>query len=212
MDRDKNRSHLALMLTGGNETQTRSASFSSRVKRKPICPVIYSLLPGNDALPSLHPMFSHPRRTGVAAPAPQTAQSGVVERRRRAYRAGRVAPACLREVREETGYTLPAARFAGLLTWEGFEIADGGLYLFTAAAPPGEPAPCSEGALAWQPLAWMFTAPEVVSNLHFVGPAIFDHNPPQVYHFIYERSRILRHVRRPLPAWVDVERPPTTPA
>lgn len=119
--------------------------------------------------------------------------------------------ACLREVREETGYTLPAARFAGLLTWEGFEIADGGLYLFTAAAPPGEPVPCSEGTLAWQPLAWMFTAPEVVSNLHFVGPAIFEHNPPQVYHFIYERSRILCHVRRPLPAWVDVEHPPTTP-
>ena len=27
---------------------------------------------------------------------------------------------------------------AGIMTWEGFEVADGGLYLFTAEAPPGE--------------------------------------------------------------------------
>ena len=36
--------------------------------------------------------------------------------------------ACLREVREETGYRLKTARFAGILTWRGFEIPAGGLY------------------------------------------------------------------------------------
>ena len=118
--------------------------------------------------------------------------------------------ACLREVSEETGYTLATAHFAGLLTWEGYEVIDGGLYLFTAPVPDGEPVACNEGVLAWKPLTWLFTASEVVSNLHIVGPAIFvDHKPPQVYHFTYghSRSHILRYVQQPLPTWVDIERP-----
>ena len=54
--------------------------------------------------------------------------------------------ACLREVREETGYHLRSARFAGLLTWSSFEdLGDGGLYLFTAPAPPGNPIAGVEG-------------------------------------------------------------------
>lgn len=57
--------------------------------------------------------------------------------------------ACLREVREETGYVLETARFAGLLTWTGFEIADGGLYLFLAEAPASEPHANAEGELRW---------------------------------------------------------------
>src|SRR5512136_2891052 len=55
--------------------------------------------------------------------------------------------ACLREGREETGYALVAARFAGILTWRGFETPPGGLYLFTASAPEEEPAVCDEGEL-----------------------------------------------------------------
>lgn len=73
----------------------------------------------------------------------------------------------LREVREETGLRLTAVRFAGLLTWEGFEIESGGLYLFTArACPKTEPPDCNEGQLAWKPLDWVLSASEVVSNIH----------------------------------------------
>lgn len=115
--------------------------------------------------------------------------------------------ACLREVQEETGCTLAAARFCGLLTWTGFETQDGGLYLFTAGlpetaagelVPPGLPMAhdfaCAEGELAWQPRQWACTAPKVVSNLHICLPQILDGAPPQVYHFDYCARQILHLV------------------
>jgi 8-oxo-dGTP diphosphatase len=114
--------------------------------------------------------------------------------------------ACLREVEEETGFTLSTARFCGLLTWSGFEINDGGLYLFTAGLPspetdalvsPEQPVPldfdCPEGELAWQPRRWACTAPEVVSNLHICLPQILDSAPPQEYHFDYSSGQITHY-------------------
>lgn len=108
--------------------------------------------------------------------------------------------ACLREVQEETGYRLASARFGGLLTWSGFEIADGGLYLFTAEAPSGKPMPTAEGELRWWPRARVQTAPEVVSNLHFVLPPLLDGAPPQVYHMTYAGGILVRAEARALPA------------
>jgi 8-oxo-dGTP diphosphatase len=112
---------------------------------------------------------------------------------------GRIEPAetplaaCLREVSEETGFHIETARYAGILTWEGFEIADGGLYLFCAEAPPGEPLPCSEGRLEWKPQEWLFTSPEVVENLHYVAPRILDGAAPARYHFIYRGGEIMSY-------------------
>jgi 8-oxo-dGTP diphosphatase len=111
--------------------------------------------------------------------------------------------ACLREVREETGYVLEQARFGGVLTWRGFEIPPGGLYLYTAAAPAGEPGPCAEGLLQWHPWSWLFTAPEVVSNLHAVGPALLGGAPPQTYYFEYAAGEIVRHTVSPWPPSVN---------
>jgi 8-oxo-dGTP diphosphatase len=113
----------------------------------------------------------------------------------------------LREVREETGYTLDTARFTGLLTWSGFEIADGGLYIFTAPAPPGEARANGEGDLAWKPFEWVFTADEVVENIHHFAPLALSGAPPQVYHFVYQGHTILEREIRPLPTWVDIDRP-----
>lgn len=108
--------------------------------------------------------------------------------------------ACLREAREETGYALTAARFAGLLTWTGFEVADGGLYLFTAEAPGGEPGHTPEGELRWWPKALATTSPEVVSNLHIVLPPLFRQAAPQVYHMRYgDDGRLVEHTIAPWP-------------
>lgn len=105
----------------------------------------------------------------------------------------------LREVREETGFCLESARFAGLLTWNGFETPPGGLFIYTAEAPPGEPLVCSEGPLAWKPRSWVFSSPEVVSNIHVFGPRVLSGAAPQVYHFEYHNGQIKAYSISPLP-------------
>ena len=105
----------------------------------------------------------------------------------------------LREVFEETGYRLGQVNFAGILTWNGFETPPGGLYIFTAAAPAGEPRESVEGALAWKPRDWVLSSPEVVSNIHIFGPHVFNGSPPQVYHFEYQAGEIARYAIGPYP-------------
>ena len=122
--------------------------------------------------------------------------------------AGETPLACiLREVQEETGYSLApeALRFCGILTWENFEAPDAGLYIFTAEAPPGEPQANDEGDLAWKPRAWLFSAPEVVSNWHVAAPLVLGGAPPQHYHFLYRGERMVGHQILPLPGSVQIE-------
>ena len=114
---------------------------------------------------------------------------------------------CLREAKEETGYDLKDVHFSGILTWEGFEIPAGGLYLFIAPAPSGEPVSCSEGELCWQHKEWACHAPEVVSNLHLVLPHLFNNDPAQVYHFVYQNNLILKHKIIPLPSGLNIHAP-----
>ena len=111
--------------------------------------------------------------------------------------------ALLREVQEETGLALPSARFAGLLTWTGFETPPGGLYIYTAPLSEGNPPDLhlsDEGELAWKPRAWVCSAPEVVSNIHVFAPAVLSGAAPQWWHFDYHNGAIRRHQVLPIPA------------
>lgn len=55
----------------------------------------------------------------------------------------------LREVKEETGYTLTSYRYRGLVTFVFADIEMEYMSLFTADEFVGEPIPCDEGVLEW---------------------------------------------------------------
>lgn len=55
----------------------------------------------------------------------------------------------LREVKEETGYTLTSYRYRGLVTFVFADIEMEYMSLFTADGFEGEPIPCNEGILEW---------------------------------------------------------------
>ena len=55
----------------------------------------------------------------------------------------------LRETREETGLTLTAYRYRGLVTFFSDQAPTEYMHLFTATEWTGTPHPCDEGDLAW---------------------------------------------------------------
>lgn len=55
----------------------------------------------------------------------------------------------LREVKEETGYTLTSYRYRGLVTFVFADVEMEYMSLFTADDFEGEPIPCDEGVLEW---------------------------------------------------------------
>lgn len=108
--------------------------------------------------------------------------------------------ACIREVWEETGFEISNPNFHGLLTWEGFEIPKGGLYLFSAPAPGGfEPKGNDEGLLAWKHIDWVLHSDEVVDNLHIVTPLVLKNSSAAQHHFIYKNGIMVNYEHLPLP-------------
>ena len=57
----------------------------------------------------------------------------------------------LREVKEETGYTLTSYRYRGLVTFVFADVEMEYMSLFTADGFEGEPIECDEGVLEWVP-------------------------------------------------------------
>lgn len=75
----------------------------------------------------------------------------------------------LREVREETGYTLTSWRYRGLVTFVSGNGITEYMSLFTADGYEGEPIPCDEGELEWVPIS-------EIENLNiWEGDKIFFH-------------------------------------
>ena len=115
--------------------------------------------------------------------------------------------AVIREVAEETGYRIESADFAGLLTWDGFEIPSGAIAIFTAQVPHRNFVTNHEGELAWQPREWVCTAPEVVDNIHVFLPKMLEGERPMHFHFSYRDGKRIRDQVEPIPADFDLERP-----
>jgi 8-oxo-dGTP pyrophosphatase MutT (NUDIX family) len=115
--------------------------------------------------------------------------------------------AVIREVAEETGYQIESADFAGLMTWDGFEIPPGAIAMFTAQAPHRDYVTNHEGDLAWQPREWACTAPEVVDNIHVFLPKVLAGEGPLHFHFSYHNGKRVRDVVEPMPVEFDLDRP-----
>ena len=58
----------------------------------------------------------------------------------------------VREVKEETGYTLTSYRYRGIITFVSGAGVTEYMSLFTADGFEGEPAACDEGELEWVPI------------------------------------------------------------
>jgi 8-oxo-dGTP diphosphatase len=106
---------------------------------------------------------------------------------------------CLREVQEETGFVLDDLKFRGVLTWHGYEVPSGGLYVFMARAPKYEPVQNDEGILGWKNRDWVFSSDEAVTNIHYFGPYIFEDTLPCIHHFAYKNAEIQSYQRFNLP-------------
>ena len=115
--------------------------------------------------------------------------------------------AVIREVAEETGYQIDAPQFAGLLTWEGFEIPPGGIVIFTAEVDHKDFVTNHEGELAWHPQDWACTSADVVDNIHVFLPKILAGAEPSHFHFVYrDGQRVEDHVSH-LPLDFELEQP-----
>ena len=109
----------------------------------------------------------------------------------------------LREIREETGFEVGGLHFGGLLTWDGYETPAGGLYIYTGAAPMGEPQGNDEGELEWKHREWVFSDAGVVSNIQIFGPSVLNGAPPRWFHFHYTDGEISHFEFRDLPEGIS---------
>ena len=115
--------------------------------------------------------------------------------------------AVIREVKEETGYDIEDPQFAGLLTWEGFEIPPGAIVIFTAEVPHPKFTTNHEGTLAWRDRAWACTSPDVVDNIHVFLPKILAGEEPQHYHFSYEDGVRIKDLISTIPEDFELNNP-----
>jgi 8-oxo-dGTP diphosphatase len=74
----------------------------------------------------------------------------------------------LREVREETGYTLTSYRFRGIVTFVSGDGVTEYMHLFTADGFEGEPVPCDEGVLEWVPIERVNALPQWAGDRLFL--------------------------------------------
>ena len=92
----------------------------------------------------------------------------------------------LREVAEEAGLMLPAARLAGTITW-----GSGGMYAFVAEVPAaaaagaGLPRETREGLLAWREEPWALDARNcgLAPHVRLALPALLEGGPPREHRF-----------------------------
>lgn len=111
----------------------------------------------------------------------------------------------IREIHEETGLMLTRIKFGGIMTWEGFEIQPGGLYIFSTAVDEMIVVENGEGHLCWKTKGFAFNHPDVVDNIHYFLPPVLAGSNPLHYHFVYDNGYIIKRTVQTLPENIDVD-------
>lgn len=94
--------------------------------------------------------------------------------------------ACVREVREETGFAIDAPVLRALLVVSVKSTGDlWTIFVFTATAPAGEPVGSDEGELAWVEIDQLPALP-VPADLPVILPRVLEHDDIIVARLEYE--------------------------
>lgn len=109
-----------------------------------------------------------------------------------------------REIWEETGLQVNHLHFGGILTWEGYEIERGGLYIFSAEVDSDVIRANDEGELAWHTRQFAFSHCDVVDNIHYFLPPVLAGASPLHYHFHYDNGEIVERTTKTLPGVVNI--------
>ena len=112
---------------------------------------------------------------------------------------------CIREIEEEAGSPVPSLRFGGVLTWEDWSFDRGGLYFFSAQVRDEWFQQSEEGRLAWQPIDWVMTSPQVVENIPEFLPDVLNRRVPRRFHCRFDGEQLLETNTEALPAWITDE-------
>jgi 8-oxo-dGTP diphosphatase len=110
----------------------------------------------------------------------------------------------LREVREETEIALPAAHFAGLVTWSLDGGITGGMHAFVASLAASfayeTPRPTEEGILDWKDRAWVLDPKNrgVVPNIARFLPPMLAGAAPSIHHFVFREGLIVDYRVSPM--------------
>ncbi|WP_339229006.1 8-oxo-dGTP diphosphatase [Oceanobacillus sp. FSL K6-2867] len=115
----------------------------------------------------------------------------------------------LREVKEETGISLPFVHYKGTVTWGDKSQYSGGMYAYVAELPSDytfqTPVKTEEGILDWKKVDWVLHPENSgIANLNYYLLRLLEEENTYEYRFIYEGDDVIACNVFPLEEYVPI--------